>query len=393
MAVKVCNVTPGGYLLETPDTHNCVTPYFVAVDDSQYTVVVNGIIAPCLVAVTVVMNTLVCIVLLKRHMINPTNTILVAIAVSDVLTGLCPTPCYFYFFTLSKYNAYMPHEWCRVYFWLTDYLPSLFHMASVWLTVALAGHRYLCICHSMTNLFSVRRIVRVIVVIYLAAIASQAVRFFEYQVTPVSFPDSTFIGCMVDYASALTLYCDIYLSLYFWFRAVFVHFLPCLLLCFFSTMLALAVQGSRVRRERLAAQNRHRELLVVNQVSATTTMLIVVVGVFLLVEFPVGVFILTMTFENNIGVELVRAETSRLQELISNFVILLSYPINFFIYCAMSRQFRQTFCGLFVRTVHASTVSRVAVLQPINVDEDVPQSEMREVLLMKGRTIQAPHTE
>jgi len=27
--------------------------------------------------------------------------------------------------------------------------------------------------------------------------------------------------------------------------------------------------------------------------------------------------------------------------------VLLSYPINFFIYCGMSQQFRDTFCGLF----------------------------------------------
>lgn len=387
MTVKVCNVTPGRYLLASPDTHNCVTPYFVTVEDRKYTAIVNGIIAPCLVSVTAVVNTLVCIVLLKRHMVNPTNTILVAISVADVLTGLCPTPCYFYFYTLSRYNAYMPYAWCRVYFWLTDYLPSLFHMASVWLTVALAGHRYLCICRSMTNRFNVRRIVKVIVVIYLAALASQTVRFFEYQVTPVLFPDSNFVGCSVEYASVLTLYCDIYLSMYFWFRAIFVHFLPCFMLCFFSTMLALAVQGSRVRRERMAAQNRHRELFVMDQVSATTTMLIIVVGVFLLVELPVGIFIVTTTFENNIGVEIVRAETRRLQELTSNFVILLSYPINFFIYCAMSQLFRQTFCGLFVRA--ASTVSRMSLIQTRNVDEDVAQSKVPEVLLMKERTAQA----
>ncbi|CAG5114960.1 unnamed protein product, partial [Candidula unifasciata] len=33
--------------------------------------------------------------------------------------------------------------------------------------------------------------------------------------------------------------------------------------------------------------------------------------------------------------------------LFANFFILLSYPLNFFIYCGMSKQFRETFKRLF----------------------------------------------
>ena len=35
--------------------------------------------------------------------------------------------------------------------------------------------------------------------------------------------------------------------------------------------------------------------------------------------------------------------------LFTNFFIILSYPINFAIYCGMSRQFRETFKELFIR--------------------------------------------
>lgn len=35
--------------------------------------------------------------------------------------------------------------------------------------------------------------------------------------------------------------------------------------------------------------------------------------------------------------------------LFTNFFIIVSYPINFAIYCGMSRQFRETFKELFIR--------------------------------------------
>jgi hypothetical protein len=49
--------------------------------------------------------------------------------------------------------------------------------------------------------------------------------------------------------------------------------------------------------------------------------------------------------------------------LITNFIIMLSFPLNFAIYCGMSRQFRQTFKQLFIKNnsdqVQASKYSAV----------------------------------
>jgi len=75
-------------------------------------------------------------------------------------------------------------------------------------------------------------------------------------------------------------------------------------------------------------------------------MLVVVVTLFLLVEFPLGVNMSIVTVENTIGRALVDVadDTRALLDLFINLVILLSYPLNFFIYCAMSRRFRQEFC-------------------------------------------------
>jgi len=54
---------------------------------------------------------------------------------------------------------------CLVYNWFTDYIPTVFHTTSVWLTVALAAQRYLYVCYSVvakrfctvTNIVKARR--------------------------------------------------------------------------------------------------------------------------------------------------------------------------------------------------------------------------------------------
>ena len=53
-----------------------------------------------------------------------------------------------------------------------------------------------------------------------------------------------------------------------------------------------------------------------------------------------------MITENTFEIELIREDTMLRLELFANVVIIFSYPFNFFIYCIMSRQFRQTFCQL-----------------------------------------------
>lgn len=108
-----------------------------------------GFVSPPIILFTIVTNSLVCIVLLKRHMRSSTNVILIAMAVSDTLTGLFPLPCYVFFFTLGAWREHVPYEWCLAYACLTNHIPTIFHSVSVWLTVGLAGHRYMCVCHSL----------------------------------------------------------------------------------------------------------------------------------------------------------------------------------------------------------------------------------------------------
>lgn len=84
-------------------------------DENQYVVPIYGYASPVLIIITVVTNCLVCAVLLRKNMRSPTNALLVAIAAADLLTGVLPAPCFFYFYTAEKYRDWVRHLFVATY--------------------------------------------------------------------------------------------------------------------------------------------------------------------------------------------------------------------------------------------------------------------------------------
>ena len=89
--------------------------------------------------------------------------------------------------------------------------------------------------------------------------------------------------------------------------------------------------------------------------NSTTYMLIVVVTIFLMVEIPLAVTTLIHVLANMslIGFADESYRYLQLTLIITNFIIMLSFPLNFAIYCGMSQQFRTTFYQLFVQKLLA----------------------------------------
>jgi len=101
-----------------------------------------GYIVPFLLVITIIANTLIVVVLSKRHMRTPTNVVLMVMALSDMFTLLCPAPWLFYMYTFGNhYKPLYPVSACYLYYIMHEILPALFHTASIWLTLALAVQR------------------------------------------------------------------------------------------------------------------------------------------------------------------------------------------------------------------------------------------------------------
>ena len=145
MELAICNAT------QEPGDDDCIRPLTIPFDWLLYPV--YGIISPLIVAFTIVTNSLIVVVLMRPHMRSATNVLLVAMALSDMLTGIWPLPCYVNFYTLGRANDYVPYNWCFAYHCLNEYLPIVCHTASIWLTVALAVQRF--VEHLPSQIFSI----------------------------------------------------------------------------------------------------------------------------------------------------------------------------------------------------------------------------------------------
>ena len=143
-----------------------------------------------------------------------------------------------------------------------------------------------------------------------------------------------------------------------YFRLAFVHVVPCILLVGLNARLLVAMRRAQQHHRRLLRENMNAESRRLAETNMATLMLVVVVGVFLLVELPLAVMMTTMIVENTFDpLMLMDPGARRTATLVTNLIILFSYPLNFFIYCGMSHQFRQTFCRLFVAGQPAAAVT------------------------------------
>ena len=322
---------------------------------TRYTVVVSGFVCPILAIVTILCNILVCVVLLKKNMRTPTNVVLVAMALSDMLTGVWPMPCFIYFYTLGNWAEWLPYRWCGIYDILIEYMPTIFHTASIWLTVALAIQRYIYVCHSFRakQWCTVPNVIKVVVFIYVAAFLSQVSRFAEFNYKPVPLqsrvhgPNVTIMGCVRHVAPFVESNIQVYFGMYYWTRVLLVHVVPCTTLVVLNSLLVSAMRSAQARRRMLLKQNRKSESRRLKESNCTTLMLVVVVGVFLLVELPMAICLILFIMENTLETGIMEANARNVTTIFINLFILLSYPINFFVYCGMSKQFRETFKRLF----------------------------------------------
>jgi len=77
---------------------------------------------------------------------------------------------------------------------------------------------------------------------------------------------------------------------------------------------------------------------------------------------PLSVLLLLVIVENTFHVDLFSDMTRYTAAMLVNFCIAVTFPLNFFIYCAMSERFRNMFCALFSRR---SNINNAQPLAPI----------------------------
>ncbi|XP_045163028.1 sex peptide receptor-like [Mercenaria mercenaria] len=288
----------------------------------DFEIPILGYIWPVLVIFTTCCNCLVIGGFLRKRMRNATNLILVFIAVSDSLTGLVTLPATFHIFT--KENFVLTKDWCNAAMITRLYISRAFHTVSVWETLLLGVHRFLQVRYpNLAKKFcTVPKTLAAILMIYILSFALHIYHAFDIKA----------VNGMCEWS--IQEPCG-WTCAYIWLTMLLCHLLPSFALAVLAikmvrTLKEFGHESSVYNRADKRSQNQRNVTLVV----------IFVVVIFLVPELPYGIFYLITVSLRHAGKRIFPLRTNRLIHCIYEVLLVVSFHLNFWVYCIIIRSFR-----------------------------------------------------
>ncbi|XP_061184787.1 sex peptide receptor-like [Saccostrea echinata] len=313
---------------------------------------IYGYVTPALCVIVLITNVLFVTVFAKLKMNSPTHFVLRCMAIVDTLTIVLPTPTYIYVYTMRNYQEFIPFEVCYVWEYMTIYLPTITHTASIWLTTLLAVQRYICVSYPLNVRLwcGIKRTYFFVIFIFILATGCHLSRFFEYKFIKTKVP--SLLDPSKDVTTCFRTPSDfvhgVYVVAYSWVRAVAVNIVPCLAMIVFSTIMLVRIRVAEKRRRTIrrrstfgSGENEPRDSRI------TTWLVILIVNSVCIVEMPIAAFYVMVATNLTRGENPI-SENSHTIEIILNLLVQVSYPIHFVLYCTMSEGFRFALVGMFV---------------------------------------------
>uniref|UniRef100_A0A2S2NI55 FMRFamide receptor n=1 Tax=Schizaphis graminum TaxID=13262 RepID=A0A2S2NI55_SCHGA len=351
-----------------------------------------------------VANVLNIAVLTRKEMVSPTNAILTGLAVADLLVMVEYVPfAYHMYLRPTNYPRAdrFSYNWSLFVLLHSDFSQA-FHTISIWLTVTLAVWRYVAVVHPQLNRIWCRMettlsaialgyVVCPIICIpsYLSfnlfsrvetldangnrpTVVLQSALRRANNGTDVHSGHGTSGGgggssgagggggsgvangshggvgplrnVTLYYVNVSDLATSTYLAdINFWVYSVVIKIIPCVALTVLSLRLICALLEAKRRRAKLTGSGR-KSADKERQTDRTTRMLLAVLMLFLITEFPQGILgLLTLL----LGKRFFQDCYQNMGEVM-DMLALVNSAINFILYCVMSRQFRNTFSLLFL---------------------------------------------
>ncbi|GFR66442.1 FMRFamide receptor [Elysia marginata] len=330
---------------------------------------VHGYIAIAVCCFGILSNTANIIVLTRKNMASSSNTILMWLAVSDLLTMLSYLPFAYHFFITEpgdpKVSPFSTPDFAWLLFLLFHANFSIVcHTVAIWLTIALAIFRYIYICKPTSGAYycSQRRarfvVILVTILTIIVCVPNFGVNYYRYEPgQPIAGADGTLNDSTMSNVTGPGLYYPtirafsasdaILVDVNNWLQAILIKLLPCFMLTTLTLLLVHAMHKAYRKRLKLKSQGRVSESDRHSEHNRTTRMLLAVVVLFTLTELPQGILTLM-----NIFVDCFTSVVYyKLGDLL-DIVALINNAINFVLYCIMSSQFRNTFWQIFCPAKH-----------------------------------------
>ena len=163
--------------------------------------------------------------------------------------------------------------------------------------------------------------------------------------------------CMEQYSGWYIRHFSTYMLIYHLLRSVFVQLLPCL-----SMMVSTAVLAHKLRNEKIFQRGMSKKIGVGQKKDyqhrhRTTLMVVIIMLIFLIVEIPNGIVF---------GIKIYDTDNTIMPPsidypfaILHNFILLLSYHCNFWIYVGLSARFRRTLKDMLLGSRVKRTFERV----------------------------------
>ncbi|UJR10051.1 hypothetical protein I4U23_014273 [Adineta vaga] len=323
----------------------------------------HGIISSFVCIFGLTCNLFNIIVLTRPLMRSSTNTILTSLAISDLIKMLFFLPAAILFYCLQTSDRKSEPDFksrYQVTFYMIQMLVTLtLHCISTWLTVLLAGFRYVFLsCKSLTPYVSTpdRALFGVCTVVFISTVLCIP-SYVEHRLVEVIANETNTTDLSKSYRFERTK-----LSITFSLRdtgfvlhSVIFKLIPCVLLLLFSFLLIQQLRHALQNSEKLqkhstsssnsANQGRMRGRRREKENRRTTLMLVIVCALFLLTELPQGA-ILLLSFISKTNSEYYYQIYQQLGDTF-DILALINNSVNFILYCLMSRAFRDTFKQIF----------------------------------------------
>ncbi len=242
------------------------------------------------------------VVLTRKKMISSTNTILMWLAVADLVTMMSYFPVSIHFYIMHDSRLSFPTSksihWIQFMLFHINFT-VVAHTVAIWLTIMLAMWRYLFICYPTkgSQLCSMQNAKIVIFLVYLLSAILCIPNFMATAITKSTQKLATENQSVISFDyyefddSYIAKTSPALKSINYWIQAFLIKLIPCGLLTVLTILLIIAMTKANKRRMQLKSQGKKDESDRAREHNRTTAMLLAVVGLFLLTEFPQGKYI------------------------------------------------------------------------------------------------------
>ncbi|XP_068912110.1 G-protein coupled receptor dmsr-1-like [Tenebrio molitor] len=301
-------------------------------------------------------NVLNIIVLTRKDTVcAPINRILTALAVADILLMVEYIPYVYYYYMALPKTLDFPYRGA-IYMLFHVHITQILHTTSVCLNLTLAVWRYLALRYPARKHIVCSEF-RCTLGIGISYVLPLILCIPTY--TAISITKREIIENETRYTLYHTDLSDMFkanntlLKINFWIYAVLIKLLPCCILTVISCWLIRTVFNAKKRKQVLRSYDcypltetgtKKREVSKTERrADRTTKMLVAVLILFLITEFPQGIF----AFLIGIKGKHLFLECYQLYGELMDILALINGAINFILYCFMNRMFRTTFGQVF----------------------------------------------